>query len=68
MCFGIAAWFYLPNFPDQNAFLTSEETAVMLDRVERDRGDAIPDVLSVGKVVGHLMDWRVWAFGVETFH
>ena len=61
--FGIIAWFFLPNFPDQNIFLTREETRLILQRVEHDRGDSIPDVLSKEKLVGHLLDWKVWAFG-----
>jgi hypothetical protein len=63
MAFGIFAWFYLPNFPDQNKFLNREETRFILERVEKDRGDSLPDVLSVRKVVNHLMDWKLWAVG-----
>lgn len=61
--FGIVAWFFLPNFPDQNIFLTREETRLVLQRVEHDRGDSVPDVLSKEKLVGHLLDWKVWTFG-----
>ncbi|KAF9529667.1 major facilitator superfamily domain-containing protein [Crepidotus variabilis] len=62
--FGIAAWFYLPSFPDQNTFLTPRETAVILERVEQDRGDSVPDILRIGKIFGHLVDWKVWAIGL----
>lgn len=61
--FGVSAWFFIPDFPDQNTFLTQEQTAFILARVERDRGDSIPDALSGAKVVKHLLDWRAWAFG-----
>lgn len=54
--FGIIAWFFLSNFPDQNIFLTKEETRLVLQRVEHDRGDAVPDVLSKEKLVSHLLD------------
>ena len=61
--FGIFAWFFIPDFPDQNNFLTQEQTAFVLSRVERDRGDSVPDTLSRAKVIKHLLDWRAWAFG-----
>ena len=61
--FGVLAWFFTPDFPDLNTFLTREQTAFILARVEHDRGDSIPDVLSGKKVVEHLLDWRSWAFG-----
>ena len=61
--FGIIAWFFLPNFPDQNIFLTPEETRLVLQRVEQDRGDSVPDVLSKAKIISHLSDWKVWTFG-----
>ena len=65
--FGIIAWFFLPNFPDQNKFLTREETRLVLQRVEQDRGDSIPDVLTKEKLLSHLLDWKVWTFGMTSF-
>jgi hypothetical protein len=65
--FGIIAWFFLPNFPDQNVFLTREETRLVLQRVEHDRGDSVPDVLTKGKLFSHLLDWKVWTFGMKFF-
>ncbi|KAF8161311.1 major facilitator superfamily domain-containing protein [Crassisporium funariophilum] len=62
--FGIVAWFFLPNFPDQNTFLSQEDTNIMLQRVERDRGDSVPDLLSIEKLVNHLLDWKLWTIGV----
>ena len=61
--FGIFTWFFIPDFPDQNKFLTQEQTTFILARVERDRGDSIPDALTGKKVVEHLLDWKAWAFG-----
>ncbi|KDR75670.1 hypothetical protein GALMADRAFT_140293 [Galerina marginata CBS 339.88] len=62
--FGIIGWFFLPNFPDQNTFLTKEQTTLILQRVEKDRGDSVPDLLSKEKVLLHLLDWKIWAVGV----
>lgn len=63
MFFGFVAWFYVPEFPDKNDFLTQEETALVLRRIEDDRGDSLPDSLSLKKVVHHLGDWKIWVFG-----
>lgn len=63
IAFGVFAWFYLPNFPDKNGFLNEEETAYILERVEKDRGDSVPDNLSKEKVFTHLLDWKIWAIG-----
>jgi hypothetical protein len=63
IAFGVFGWFFIPDFPDQNKFLTREQTALVLGRVERDRGDSVPDALSGEKVINHLLDWRSWAFG-----
>ena len=65
VAFGIIAWFFLPGFPDQNTFLTSEETAIVLDRVEKDRGDSLPDVLTTEKILRYLLDWKLWATGMD---
>ncbi|KAF8963681.1 major facilitator superfamily domain-containing protein [Flammula alnicola] len=64
IAFGIIAWFFLPTFPDQNTFLTREETAIILQRVEKDRGDAVPDDLSKEKLFSHLLDWKLWVCGL----
>ncbi|KAG6920205.1 hypothetical protein DXG01_004974 [Tephrocybe rancida] len=61
--FGIIAWFYISEFPDQNTFLDSEQTALVLDRVERDRGDSIPDEMTLRKIISYLLDWKLWVYG-----
>ncbi|KAJ7772119.1 major facilitator superfamily domain-containing protein [Mycena maculata] len=61
IAFGILAWFFLPGFPDRNGFLSVEETLIVLDRVQADRGDSLPDVLTWKKFVS-AFDWRVGAY------
>ncbi|KAG6828257.1 hypothetical protein H0H92_008645 [Tricholoma furcatifolium] len=61
---GVISWFFIPNFPDQNKFLSPEQTALVLRRIEEDRGDSIPDTITVSKVFKHLSDWKLWAFGI----
>lgn len=61
---GIVSWLFIPEFPDNNSFLTQKQTALVLRRIEEDRGDSIPDPLTLRKVVRHLGDWTSWAYGV----
>ena len=51
MFLGIITFFFVPDFPDRNKFLTAEQTALVLERVERDRGDSLPDPLTKEKVL-----------------
>ncbi|KAJ8076727.1 hypothetical protein PM082_001150 [Marasmius tenuissimus] len=64
IAFGIVAMFCMPEFPENNNFLSREETETVLSRIEEDRGDAIADVLTASKVFEHLMDWKIWIFGL----
>ncbi|KAF8729463.1 hypothetical protein AX14_006080 [Amanita brunnescens Koide BX004] len=64
---GLLSWRYLPDFPDQNQFLDAEQTELVLRRIEEDRGDSAPDVMTRNKVKSHLLDWKLWAFGLMYF-
>ncbi|KNZ74905.1 hypothetical protein J132_05904 [Termitomyces sp. J132] len=64
VAFGIIAWFYISEFPDQNTFLDDEQTKLVLDRVERDRGDSIPDEMTQRKLFEHLSDWKLWVYSL----
>jgi len=61
---GLVAFLYIPEFPDKNKFLSEEQTKLVLSRVESDRGDAIPDKLTLAKVLHHLSDWTMWAYAL----
>ncbi|KAH0588802.1 hypothetical protein H2248_004602 [Termitomyces sp. 'cryptogamus'] len=61
---GVLSWFFIPNFPDKNTFLTPEQTALVLRRIDEDRGDSIPDKITRSKVLKHLRDWTLWSYGV----
>ncbi len=64
MALGALAWFYIVDFPDKNKFLSPEDTKIIIDRVNRDRGDGMPDELTGKKALQHLADWHTWAFGL----
>ena len=59
------------DFPDKASkpspvtgrpFLTVEEAAIILARIDRDRGDAVVDKLTWATVRFHLRDWKIWEF------
>ncbi|KAJ7045663.1 high-affinity nicotinic acid transporter [Mycena alexandri] len=52
---------FIAEFPQQNNFLTAEQTNLILTRVEQDRGDSLPDEITGAKVLHHLSDWTIWA-------
>ncbi|KAJ3904951.1 major facilitator superfamily domain-containing protein [Lentinula edodes] len=62
--FGCVAWAFLPGFPDNNTFLNSEETRFILERIEEDRGDSLPDTVTLWKAFEHLSDWKIWIYGL----
>ncbi|KAJ9611505.1 hypothetical protein H2200_004689 [Cladophialophora chaetospira] len=68
---GIVAFFVMVDFPEKATvknslglpgFLTPEEAAIVLARVERDRGDAVEDKITFKIAMHHLKDWKVWEF------
>jgi MFS family permease len=60
----LISFWYIPDFPDKNRFLNEEETKFCLDRVEKDRGDSLPDEVTFKKVISHLSDWKMWTYGL----
>ncbi|RXW14890.1 hypothetical protein EST38_g10959 [Candolleomyces aberdarensis] len=55
---------FIPAFPEENTFLTKEQTELVVRRVNEDRGDALPDEITLKKVLTHLSDWTLWAYGL----
>jgi hypothetical protein len=43
--------------------LTPKQTALVLKRIEDDRGDSVPDPVTFQKVKQHLSDWTIWTCG-----
>ena len=60
---GVVTWFYIPDFPDKNTFLTKEETKLVLDRIEADRQDSLPDPMTGRKILKHMADPFLWSCG-----
>jgi MFS family permease len=68
-CFlGIAAYWMLVDFPDKAhmswKFLTQREAKFIIDRVDRDRGDAKPEPWNLKKFLRGGADIKIWGFAM----
>ncbi|KAF6744241.1 major facilitator superfamily domain-containing protein [Ephemerocybe angulata] len=61
---GLLTWIFVPDFPDNNRFLTTEQTKMVLGRIEADRNDSVPDPITGRKILKHLSDPLVWSFAI----
>ncbi|KPM34546.1 hypothetical protein AK830_g12025 [Neonectria ditissima] len=68
--FAVIGYVFTLPFPDQvlasgtKSCFTREELENILDRVDRDRGDAEPDALTLRKVVQTALRWELWVYGL----
>lgn len=72
-CFlGIVGYWALVDFPDKAhkswKFLTEREAMFIIDRVNRDRGDAKPEAFSVAKFLKGGGDIKIWGFAMIFFN
>ncbi|KAJ8454629.1 hypothetical protein ONZ45_g19230 [Pleurotus djamor] len=61
---GLIAFVTVQDFPDKNTFLTKEQTAWALARIQADRADAEYDHWSKEKFIGYLIDPHLWSFAL----
>ncbi|BEI83108.1 hypothetical protein CcaverHIS002_0309760 [Cutaneotrichosporon cavernicola] len=61
---GIIGFIFLQEFPDRAKFLTEEEKEIVRTRIERDRGDATHDPLTLAKMREYAMEPQPWIFGI----
>ncbi|KAL8276094.1 hypothetical protein RQP46_011509 [Phenoliferia psychrophenolica] len=64
MGLGILAFLLVVDFPDKATFLTPAEAKIVKDRIDLDRGDAVPDVIDGRAILKNLGDLKLWAFGL----
>ena len=57
----IVTWPVVPPFAEHCNFLTPEEKALMLARVQADGGHVSDDGISFKKALYYLKDWKIWA-------
>jgi len=61
---GVLAFFLVVDFPDKSKFLTEEQKQFVIDRVNADRGDAMPDKTNFGTIKRDAADFKVWVFAM----
>lgn len=68
---GFVGYMFIVDFPDKatkpnivtrKSFLTEAEATIVINRIQRDRGDAVVDKLTVPLILRHLRDWKIWEF------
>ncbi|SMY28663.1 unnamed protein product [Zymoseptoria tritici ST99CH_1A5] len=73
LCVGIFSFFFIVDFPEKLAlgtsktkrpFLSQEEAAWAVSRVEADRHDVMPPEFRVWEYLGHLKDAKLWAMAL----
>ncbi|EAU83958.2 high-affinity nicotinic acid transporter [Coprinopsis cinerea okayama7 len=61
---GVLAWLFAADFPETSRFVNEEERKMILDRVEADRKDSVPDEVTLPKVLKHMSDPIAWSCGL----
>ena len=65
----VVAWFIIIDFPDKairkHHFLSRADAQIIKDRINKDRGDATPDLpQTMGNLGRHFRDWKLYALCV----
>jgi hypothetical protein len=57
----IASYFFIVPFPEDSAFLSADDKALLLARLKADSGGGAHDKLQIKQVFTYLRDWKIWA-------
>ncbi|KAF9890562.1 hypothetical protein FE257_005693 [Aspergillus nanangensis] len=67
-CVALLTYFLIVEFPDKShkswRFLSENEAAFIIRRLNRDRGDAMPEKFSLRGFLRHAADIRLWCYGL----
>ncbi|TFK25453.1 high-affinity nicotinic acid transporter [Coprinopsis marcescibilis] len=61
---GVLAWMFAADFPETSKFVNEEQRKMVLDRIEADRKDSVPDKLTGAKILKVMLDPFSWSFGI----
>jgi hypothetical protein len=64
MIVAIFAYRFVVDFPENNKFLTADETRFIIQRLDKDRGDVEMDRWTWKKFFSYLLTPKLWAFGI----
>lgn len=60
--FALISYLLIVDFPDKATFLDAKQVELIRERVEYDRGDAMPEQLTFSKCLTYARDLKIWAF------
>src|ERR1700744_5834150 len=60
MVIGIVSWFTVPDFPENSNLLKSDDKELYTLRLQRDRGEANVDEITLLTLKKVLSDWTSW--------
>lgn len=61
---GLCGFVFVQDFPDKNKFLTEEQTAFVLSRIDKDRFNAEYDHWTMAKFWSYTLDIHLWIFAL----
>jgi cyanate permease len=76
MLLGVLGFMAIVDFPDKaqkenpltkRSFLTEAEARIVINRIQRDRGDAVVDKLTWKVILHHIRDWKIWEYAFLYF-
>ncbi|GMK57426.1 hypothetical protein CspeluHIS016_0402600 [Cutaneotrichosporon spelunceum] len=60
---GLMGYLFITDFPDKAHFLTEHQKNIIITRIQRDRGDAEVDKLTMKLFWEYITDFKLWLFG-----
>lgn len=64
---GLVGYVAIIDFPDKAKNLRPDEKEMILERIQRDRADAVADTLTKEKFIKYTLDWKLWVFAFMFF-
>lgn len=60
LCVSVIGFFIIVPFPEDAKFLTEEEKALLIRRIEEDGGSVRHDEINLQRVLSMIADWKIW--------
>jgi hypothetical protein len=57
----VTSYVFIVPFPEDSAFLSADDKALLLARLKADSGRDAQDKLQIKQVLTYLRDWKIWA-------
>lgn len=67
LCVSIIGFFIIVPFPEDAKFLTEDEKALLMQRIEEDGGSVRHDEINLQRVLSMAADWKIWIWYASSF-